>query len=770
MPKKQAATKGASDAKSAAAAAAAAANAAAAEAAALAAEQKLPNREQNMFKQLVKFFETKEYKKAVRAADQILKKAPRNGETLAMKGLTLSSMGKKDEGFGLIKEGLRYNISSHVCWHVYGLHHRSERNYKEAIKCYLNALRIDRENLQILKDLSLLQLQMRREDGMLMGFSESRLKILLLRSNNRTNWLAYAISNQLVGNYAKCLQILKTYETAVADSKEEGKYERSEFLLYRNKVLEEQGDLKQATENLAQIESEVVDKIGLWEQKVNLALKTGDNQVAEEVLLRLLSINPDNTNYHHSLRQARGLLPAADGSLTEEQIEQLEKFYTEFAAANTFSAAAQRLPLDYAQGDLFVRRVDAYLRKRIRKGIPSLFRDVRPLYADVAKAEAIETLVLQYLRNLKASSKFGDTDADNAEGPSCLVWAYLFAAQHFDYYRRDTARALELIDAAIEHTPTAIDLYVAKGRIYKHAGDMESAYQMLEQARSMDLADRYLNTECVKYALAADKIAVAEKTAALFLKDGDSTISLYDMQAMWFENALADSYFRQGLLGYALKNYLSVLKHFEDMYEDQFDFHQYCLRKTTLRAYVDTLRWADGFRNHRAYLHAASGVVKTYMRLFDDPNAMEYKEWEEEKQRRAAFRKAAQAAKEKKKKEEGKKKPEDNDPFGDKLLVVENPLAEATKHLKGLQMYCPTSIDTYLLAIELYLRKQKFLLVFQAIKRALAIEPHNAKLKQLSANFFSLLDSKRDQLPEVLVSVFDAQRQLPEIVQLSVAA
>jgi peptide alpha-N-acetyltransferase len=60
-----------------------------------------------------------------------------------MKGLILNCMEKKEEGEDLIRSGLRYNIKSHVCWHVYGLLHRSNRNYGEAIKCYLNALRID---------------------------------------------------------------------------------------------------------------------------------------------------------------------------------------------------------------------------------------------------------------------------------------------------------------------------------------------------------------------------------------------------------------------------------------------------------------------------------------------------------------------------------------------------------------------------------------------------------------------------------------------------
>jgi peptide alpha-N-acetyltransferase len=36
-----------------------------------------------------------------------------------------------------------------------------------------------------------------------------------------------------------------------------------------------------------------------------------------------------------------------------------------------------------------------------------------------------------------------------------------------------------------------------------------------------------------------------------------------------------------------LKRYHTVEKFFADIFDDQFDFHTYCLRKTTLRSYVE---------------------------------------------------------------------------------------------------------------------------------------------------------------------------------------
>lgn len=120
---------------------------------------RLPTKEQQLFRTLVGCYESKQYKKGVKTADTILKKFPNHGETLAMKGLVMNCMNKKTEAYELVKNGLRNDVRSHICWHVFGLLHRSDNNYKEAIKCYLNALKIDTDNHNILRDLSWLQIQ-----------------------------------------------------------------------------------------------------------------------------------------------------------------------------------------------------------------------------------------------------------------------------------------------------------------------------------------------------------------------------------------------------------------------------------------------------------------------------------------------------------------------------------------------------------------------------------------------------------------------------------
>ena len=74
----------------------------------------LPKKEADLFKSVVKFYESKQYKKGIKAADNILKKFPNHGETLCMKGLTLNFMNRKDEAHEFVRKGLM-NDMRYVC-------------------------------------------------------------------------------------------------------------------------------------------------------------------------------------------------------------------------------------------------------------------------------------------------------------------------------------------------------------------------------------------------------------------------------------------------------------------------------------------------------------------------------------------------------------------------------------------------------------------------------------------------------------------------------
>jgi peptide alpha-N-acetyltransferase len=61
---------------------------------------------------------------------------------------------------------------------------------------------------------------------------------------------------------------------------------------------------------------------------------------------------------------------------------------------------------------------------------------------------------------------------------------------------------------------------------------------------------------------------------ALFTREASDPLeNLSEMQCVWFETEQAKAYLRAGDLGKALKKVHLVDSHFEQMIEDQFDFH-----------------------------------------------------------------------------------------------------------------------------------------------------------------------------------------------------
>lgn len=85
--------------------------------------------------------------------------------------------------------------------------HRQDKNYEEAIKCYKNALRIDKDNFQILRDLALLQLQCRQLEGAI----DTRRKIIFTRPSSPFNWISLVVTYHLSGNLKQALEILDIY-------------------------------------------------------------------------------------------------------------------------------------------------------------------------------------------------------------------------------------------------------------------------------------------------------------------------------------------------------------------------------------------------------------------------------------------------------------------------------------------------------------------------------------------------------------------------------
>ncbi|KAK6637267.1 N-alpha-acetyltransferase 15, NatA auxiliary subunit [Polyplax serrata] len=570
----------------------------------------LPPKENSLFKRVLKCYEQKQFRNGLKFAKQILSnpKCAEHGETLAMKGLTLNCLNRKEEAYEYVRRGLRNDLKSHVCWHVYGLLQRSDKKYDEAIKCYRNALKWEKDNIQILRDLSLLQIQMRD----LEGYRDTRYQLFMLRPTQRASWIGFAMAYHLIGEYEMALKILEAFRKTHVKSSYD--YEHSELLLYQNMVIQESiavnsNAFEDAMEHLDKYSSQICDKLSVQENLGKLYLQLKQNKKAAKVYEELLDRNQENIYYYSQLLEACQLKSPS------EKVGLFKMYQEKFPKA----LAPRRLPLNFMTGEEFRLMVDKYLRQGLHKGVPPLFVDLRSLYKDSEKVVIIENLLLSYVESLTTSRRFSSSDTGEEEPASALLWTYYFLAQHFDHLG-NTQKALDYINLAIYHTPTLIELFVTKGRIYKHAGNVIEAYKWLDEAQSLDTADRYINSKCAKYMLRANLVKEAEETCSKFTREGVSAMeNLNEMQCMWFQTECALAYQRLGKYGEALKKCHEVDRHFSEIIEDQFDFHTYCMRKMTLRSYVGLLKLEDVLRSHPFYFKAAKCAIEVYLRLYDKP-------------------------------------------------------------------------------------------------------------------------------------------------------
>uniref|UniRef100_A0A8C7DL62 N-alpha-acetyltransferase 15, NatA auxiliary subunit a n=1 Tax=Oncorhynchus kisutch TaxID=8019 RepID=A0A8C7DL62_ONCKI len=722
-----------------------------------------PLRASNVLYNILKTFrcyEHKQYRNGLKFCKQILSnpKFAEHGETLAMKGLTLNCLGKKEDAYELVRRGLRNDLKSHVCWHVYGLLQRSDKKYDEAIKCYRNALKWDKDNLQILRDLSLLQIQMRD----LEGYRETRYQLLQLRPAQRASWIGYAVAYHLLEDFEMAAKIVEEFRKTQQVNKVD--YEYSELLLYQNQVLREAGLFKEALEHLTTYDKQICDKLAVEETRGELLLQLDRSEEATEVYRQLQERNPENWAYYQGLEKAlkpdtstlkRGLWNT--GGWGVEELHSLLVFFS---------------------GEKFRECLDCYLRMNFSKGCPPVFTTLKSLYHDKEKLSIIEELVVGYETCLKSCRKFNQNDGKE-EPPTTLLWVQYFLAQHFDHVGQQTL-ALDYINTAIESTPTLIELFLIKAKIYKHAGNIKEAARWMDEAQALDTADRFINSKCAKYMLKAGLVKEAEEMCSKFTREGASAVeNLNEMQCMWYQTECALAYKSMNKFGDALKKCHEIERHFVEITDDQFDFHTYCMRKMTLRSYVDLLKLEDVLRMHPFYYKAARTAIQIYLGLHDNPLTDDNKEHQADaenlndkelkklrnKQRRA--QKKAQleeekknAEKEKQLKNQKKKKEDDDEEIGgpkeelipDKLAKVENPLEEAVKFLTPLKNLVKNKIETHLLAFEIYFRKEKYLLMLQSVKRAFSMEPSHPWLHQCLVRFFKGVSDSKD-LPEAVRTV-----------------
>ena len=659
-----------------------------------------------------------------------------------------------------------------------GTIYRNDRAFHQAYKYYQTALYHDGKNEKVLRELASVQLQLRDFDGHL----KTRRTLWKSHPEYRVNWVGYAIACHLSGEYEYASHLVKlVHESCLSDTdmptnRWETQNQHSELLLYRNFILRDSCQSDSALSDLLNSQPRILDKLHVRELLAELYIRTGKLDQAKTAFAALIDYNPDNIQYHYGLLISHGLpIPyesifsrsldttgkrAAEivrdfaTHLTPDLKATLTSTYSQLQAKYPKSLVTQQMPLlHWLEGSEFAAAFQAYARPMFTKGVPSLFNSVKSLYKNSTQVALIDAWIRASIERLEKESKFPSSEV--IEEPTTLLWVYYFFALH-ELIIGDYEAALQVVSKAIEHTPTVMDLYLVKAKILSKAGDDVGAAECVEKARTMDLADRNLNTLSVKYWLKACNPTKASQNLAIFTKlDLSHYSNVFTMQVMWYESLLGEAEQKLGNLAKSLKSFRNTVEHFHEINEDQYDFFHYSVRFFTISTFVRLMRMEDRLHGQEHYVKAAKGLLRGYLRLDDalqsrdsaaaafSPSMFSYNEYYQ------LDESEPEAANEggKKKAPPPKKKPasgdsgsgaasssssgasvktwngkQDPDPNGEQLVSTKVPLKTAAVFAENLMLYAWDDLEAHLLCAEYYTCTKQYLLAMRSLLRAIELK------------------------------------------------
>lgn len=276
-----------------------------------------------------------------------------------------------------------------------------------------------------------------------------------------------------------------------------------------------------------------------------------------------MKLNSCNTEYYKQIIEAK----EAQGD-DVKILEVLSQYEEVLPKSNSHLRLAIEL---LVAGPSFEEKLLKFVRPQVIKGVPSLINDLKKIYKDSGKSAILGGMLSKMCESMEKSMKLDSKDIslaakeDEEQDPTVMLWLYYYNSQH-QYLMGNIEESLVFINKAIEHTPTVVELYTHKAKIMQFAGNREQASNLVEMAKGLDLADRYLNALSSKYLFKINDIEKAYQTMAAFSKeDKDGNLNVHEMQTMWFENHCGSAEYRKGDLRKSLHQFWHIQRHLETM-------------------------------------------------------------------------------------------------------------------------------------------------------------------------------------------------------------
>ncbi len=384
-------------------------------------------------------------------------------------------------------------------------------------------------------------------------------------------------------------------------------------------------------ENLISLSRSVPEKYDFCLESVEKALQINSENLNYYLSFLEVSYNktkaasPENENQKLKLEKFEDLVKAAiDESVSTALLEALSTLKCKFK-----SRILVRLDLVLGQGEAFKDLVREYLGTQIKQSIPSVFINIKFIYKiQQHKIQILDELVSEFLQSLHVNSQI---IIEKKNGEKIIldlvpefIWVYYFAAQHYDFLR-NLEKAMEMINLAIDKTPSVVEFYMVKSKIFEHAGLYEKAAEAYEKAKKLDLGDRYLNAKHAKKYVRLSNVEKANEIMKDFVREPLVDENIDHFQNMWYETECAYAYLRNRNFVKAHRLLNSIAHHFTTIIEDQFDFYNYCLRRFMINDFARVLDHMDQMLNNKYVFKMINGMelLLKYMDLEKDKAALE---------------------------------------------------------------------------------------------------------------------------------------------------
>lgn len=540
-----------------------------------------------LFKELVKLYDQKMYKKALKCCEKVLETQPNHGESNAMKALIFNTIGRKKEANEVINQALMYNFKSFTSWHIKGMISRSDKNFEDAKKCFAQSSKIEDDNQKIFKDLLMLELQVRDFPGAVNSIT----KLMQKQARNKIYCTCYILANHLAGNYEVSENFIDQNREFMVNKM--SRVELNEFCMYEAFLYKCHGKYDQAIKILLDYEKEIVDKNSRLELLAELYIKTDKKEDAKDCYEKLLERNPSCVKFYHGIFKSRGIDLDNLDEAAEEQITEIIKNKIEEHPRLLF---LKRFLLKFLnKEEEFRHHFEAYCRHFLEKGIPSLVNDIEKMIStDEVKFKVVKETFEKYLGTIQ-----DDLTIDGEEQDPLQECFLLFFLSQTHFIEGDYVKALEFIDQSIEHTPTFIEAWQFKAKILIGLGDSKAAEVAFKKAMSLDTADRFLNAECAKYVLKNGNQEEANEIMKRWSVDQSSEeISSFDFQNMWYEVESGNAHYAHKRYLEAFQMFYFLERHIITMHQDFYDFHFFTMRKFMMRSYVGIADLQDSLRRN----------------------------------------------------------------------------------------------------------------------------------------------------------------------------